>query len=120
MARKSGSNSRPMFEERIKNEINSLLRRELKDPRLSLMSVTRVELNQDYSVATVYWDTFDSAKRGDIKTAIEGTTGRMRSLLAKNLKVRHTPELTFVYDSQFEDEARIERLLKEDNPSSES
>lgn len=113
MARKSGSQSKPMFEERIKNEINSLLRTELKDPRLVMMSVTRVELNQDYSVATVYWDTFDSSKRGDVKAAIEGTGGRLRSLLAKNLKVRHTPELTFVYDSQYEDELKIEQLLKD-------
>ena len=113
MARKSGSQSKPMFEERIKNEINSLLRTELKDPRLVMMSVTRVELNQDYSVATVYWDTFDSSKRGDVKVAIEGTGGRLRSLLAKNLKVRHTPELTFVYDSQYEDELKIEQLLKD-------
>lgn len=104
-----------MFEERIKNEVNSNLRGELKDPRLALMSVTRVELNPDYSVATVYWDTFDAGKRGDIKAALGSVKGKLRSLLAKNLKVRHTPELTFIYDSQFEDEKKIERLLK-DNP----
>lgn len=118
MARKSGSNSKPVFEEKIQKEINSLLRSELKDPRLMLMSVTRVELNQDYSVAKVYWDTFDSSKRGDVKSAIEGTAGRLRSLLAKNLKVRHTPVLSFIYDSQFEDEAKIDKLLK-DNPVGE-
>ncbi|MBC77866.1 MAG: ribosome-binding factor A [Halobacteriovoraceae bacterium] len=118
MARKSGSHNKSMFEERIKNEMNSFLRTELKDPRLMLMSITRVELNQDYSVASVYWDTFDSSKRGDIKSALEGTKGRLRSLLAKNLKVRHTPELNFSYDSQFEDERKIENLLK-DNPSGE-
>lgn len=113
MARKGGSHSKSMFEERIKNEINSSLRGELKDPRLVLMSVTKVELNPDYSVATVYWDTFDSSKRGDVKSAIEGTSGRLRSLLAKKLKVRHTPVLNFVYDSQFEDELKIEALLKD-------
>ncbi|MBG60235.1 MAG: ribosome-binding factor A [Halobacteriovoraceae bacterium] len=118
MARKGGSHNKAMFEERIKNEMNSFLRTELKDPRLMLMSITRVELNQDYSVASVYWDTFDSSKRGDIKAALNGTKGRLRSLLAKNLKVRHTPELNFSYDSQFEDERKIESLLK-DNPTGE-
>lgn len=113
MARKGGSHSKSMFEERIKNEINSSLRNELKDPRMVMVSVTRVELNQDYSVATVYWDTFDSSKRGDAKNAMEGSGGRLRSLLAKKLNVRHTPELSFVYDSQFEDELKIEKLLKD-------
>lgn len=112
MARKnSNSNSKDLYQERIKNEINMLLRREISDPRLSLCSVTRVELNPDFSVATVFWDTFDSSKRGDIKKAIEGISGRMRTLLAKNLQVRHTPVLTFTYDSQFEDEMKITELL---------
>lgn len=113
MARKGSSHSKQIFEERIRNDVNSLLRSELKDPRLALLSITRVELNADYSVASVYWDTFDSQKRGDIKEALEGTVGRLRSLLAKLLKVRHTPVLNFIYDSQYEDELKIEKLLKD-------
>lgn len=113
MARKAGSPGKSVFEERIKNTINSSLRGELKDPRFLMMSATRVELNQDYSAAKVYWDTFDSSKRGDVKAALEGVAGKLRSVLAKKLNVRHTPELSFVYDSQFEDEKNIERLLKD-------
>ena len=64
-------------------------------------------------MAKVYWDTFDSSKRGDAKKAIEGLAGKMRSLLAKNLDVRHTPILEFYYDSQFEDEMKITQLLKD-------
>jgi ribosome-binding factor A len=109
-----GSHSKVIFEDKIKNEISSLLRTSLNDPRLIMMSITRVELNQDYSMATVYWDTFDSTKRGDVKDAVEGTRGKLRSLLAKNLNVRHTPDITFIYDSQFEDEARIQKLLDEE------
>jgi len=110
----SGSHSKVIFQDKIKNEISALLRTSLKDPRLIMMSVTRVELNQDYSMATVYWDTFDSSKRGDVKDAVEGIRGRLRSLLAKNLNVRHTPNLTFIYDSQFEDEQRIQDLLNQE------
>jgi ribosome-binding factor A len=113
--KKAGGNPRHTYQERIKNEINMILRREVNDPRLTLCSVTRVELNPDYSTAEVYWDTFDSSKRGDIKSAIDGLSGKMRSLLAKNLDVRHTPTLTFLYDSQFEDEMKITELLKTNN-----
>ncbi len=109
--KKSGANPKITYQDRIKNAINSILRREISDPRLSLCTVTRVELNPDYSVAEVYWDTFDPGKRGDIKEAIDGLTGKMRSLLAKKLDVRHTPIITFIYDSQFEDEMNITKLL---------
>lgn len=121
--KKAGGNPKQTYQDRIKNEINMILRREVADPRLTLCSITRVELNPDYSVAEVYWDTFDSSKRGDIKTAIEGLSGKMRTLLAKNLNVRHTPSLTFFYDSQFEDEMKITQLLNSadsDNSSDES
>lgn len=112
MARKnSNTNSKDLYQEKIKNEINVLLRREIADPRLSLCTVTRVELNPDFSVASVFWDTFDASKRGNIKKAFDGISGRMRTLLAKNLDVRHTPTLTFIYDSQFEDELKITELL---------
>ena len=108
-----GVSTKDVFQDKIRNEISVMLRREIADPRLTMISITRVELNQDYSVAKVFWDTFDAAKRGDAKKAIDGLTGRMRSLLAKNLDVRHTPILEFFYDSQFEDELKITQLLKD-------
>ena len=111
--KKGGVSSKELFQDKIRNEISLMLRREIADPRLIMISITRVELNQDYSVAKIYWDTFDSSKRGDAKKAIEGISKKMRALLAKNLKVRHTPELNFIYDSQFEDEHKIAQLLKE-------
>lgn len=112
MARKGGSFTKVVFEEKIKNELNFYLRKEFSDTRLTMASFTRVVLNPDYSMATAYWDTFNRENRGEIKLAIDGTIGKMRALLAKNLNVRHTPELKFFYDSQFEDELKIEDLLK--------
>ncbi len=111
MARKQGHN-KSIFEERIKNEINIALRKSIADPRLTLVSVTRVELSNDYSMAKVYWDTFDASKRGDAKEAFDGVGKKLRAILAKELNVRHTPALELIYDSQFEDERNIESLLK--------
>lgn len=97
------------------NAINMAFRKDLADPRLTMVSVTRVELTQDYSQAKVYWDTYDAAKRGDIKKAIEGISSKLRSILAKELNVRHTPELFLYYDSQFESEKAITDLLNSEN-----
>ena len=102
------------YEEQLLNEINLFLRRELKDSRLSFVSITKVELNKDYSQAKVYWDTFDGQKRGDIKKAIDGVAGKVRSLLAKVLKVRQVPNITFEYDSQYEAELKISKILQEE------
>ena len=110
MARKQGHN-RSNFEDKLKNEINLQLRKTIADPRLTMVSVTRVVLNNDYSLAKVYWDTYDPTKRGDIKIAFDGVTSKLRGVLAKTLQVRHTPRIEFFYDSQFEDERNIESLL---------
>lgn len=109
------------YEEQLLNEINQFLRKVIADSRLMFVSITRVELNKDYSYAKVYWDTFDVQKRGEIKKAIEGVTGKIRTLLAKVLKVRQVPSLTFVYDSQYESELEISKLLESETqkPSSE-
>lgn len=118
--RNTGSvSSKELFQEKIRNEISLMLRREISDPRLTMISITRVELNKDFSQAKIYWDTFDSSKRGDAKKAIDGVSKRMRSLLAKNLDVRHTPELYFYYDSQFEDELKITQLLQDASANDE-
>ncbi len=103
--------SKVKYEERVRDEINLALRREFTDPRLVNVSVTHVELTQDYSHAKVFWDTFNASKRGDAKEAIEATAGRMRKLLASKMEVRHTPEIHYVYNSQFEDENKISKLL---------
>jgi ribosome-binding factor A len=105
--------SKLKYEERVRDEINLALRREFTDPRLVNVSVTHVELTQDYSHAKVYWDTFNSSTRGDAKAAIEATAGRMRKLLAQKMEVRHTPEIHYIYNSQFEDSNKIDQLLKD-------
>ena len=111
MAGRGNKFSKVKYEERVRDEINLALRREFSDPRLVNVSITHVELTQDYSHAKVYWDTFNAAQRGDAKSAIESTAGRMRTLLANKMAVRHTPEIHYVYNSQYEDESKITQLL---------
>jgi ribosome-binding factor A len=109
--RSNGKHSKVKYQELIMNELNTYLRTQLSDPRFITMSITKVELNVDYSKAKVYWDTFDAHTRGDAKRAIEQSKGKLRSLLAKNLNLRHVPELHFAYDSQYEDELKITQIL---------
>ncbi|MFZ4714071.1 MAG: 30S ribosome-binding factor RbfA [Bacteriovoracaceae bacterium] len=111
MARKVTFN-KVKFEERLLQQINLLLRREFKDPRLVQVTITSVELTNDYSYAKVMWDTFDKSKRGDAKAALDGITGKLRSKLAAVMEVRHTPIIQFEYNSQFESEFHISQILR--------
>ncbi|EQC44214.1 30S ribosome-binding factor RbfA [Bacteriovorax sp. Seq25_V] len=108
------------YENQIRDELNLLLRTGLNNSALSFVSITRVEVAPDYSVATIYWDTFDPSRRGSIKEAMDATAGKMRSHLAKTVKVRHTPALVIKYDSSFEDEASIDSLLREEKKKGKS
>ena len=121
MARNKNPFKKDKYEERLVNLLNELLRKEARDARLQFVSITKVELSPDYGYATVFWDTFDSSHRGDAKKAIEQSTGFLRSELAHKLEVRHVPSLTFVYDNQFEEENKIDKLLKaNDNSENEN
>lgn len=108
------------FEDRILNELNLILRKDLNDTRLQFASLTKVDLSNDYSVATVYWDTFNSEKRDDIKVALESCESKLRSSLSQVIKVRHTPEIKLVYDNQFESEQYITDLLGSEIKSGKS
>jgi len=108
------------LEERILFELNRVLRTETADSRLNNVTITKVDVNRDYSLAEVYWDTFDNSKRGDAKEAIGGMTKRLKSILAKTLEIRKVPNLVFKYDAQFEAEKKIMELLNaEKNKSDE-
>lgn len=119
MAGRGNKFSKIKYEEKVRDEINLALRREFADPRLMNVSITHVELTQDYSHAKVYWDTFNAKTRGDAKEAIEATSGRMRKLLANKMQVRHTPEIHYIYNSQFEDANKIDQLLKDSTDEAE-
>jgi ribosome-binding factor A len=119
MAIKKNNFKKDKFEERLLNEINSLLRTGLADSRLQFVSVTKVEMSPDYGYAVIFWDTFDAHTRGDAKKAIEKAKGKIRSELAKTLDVRHVPSLSFIYDNQFEEENKIDILLKKPHEDDE-
>lgn len=114
--KKTNTYGKVKLSEQILNELNGYLRKELRDPKTEFISIVKVELNKDNSVALVYWDTFNSATRGDSKTALEQMAPKMRKLLAQNLQLRHTPEIRLNYFSQYEDEHNIQILINSDKP----
>lgn len=110
---------RQKLEDKILMSLNSFLRNNTSDSRLSKTSITKVELNTDNSSVKVFWDTYDPNLKTELAGTMPSMAGRMRSHLAGVLNIRHVPEVSVVYDTQFEDEQHIEKLLKQDSSQDE-
>jgi len=99
--------------QQIQKEIAVILMREIKDPRLSMTTVSAVEVTRDLAYAKVFV-TFFNDKEDEIKASLEVLTeaeGYIRSLLAKRLRARIMPHLRFVYDKSMVEGVRMSALV---------
>lgn len=96
--------------ELIRRELARLLRQETKDQRLNLVRVTEVIVSKDLSSAKVFYTVADD-KKSVVEPLLNKAGGFFRSRLSKNIDLRHTPALKFVYDSAPNTGDRIETLL---------
>lgn len=105
----------------IQRFISELLIEGLKDPRIDQMtSVSKVELSNDTSVATIYFSIYGSQKtKEDTLSALENAKGYIRSRLAKVLEIRQVPELRFKIDESVEYSIEIQKILNKLNLESE-
>jgi ribosome-binding factor A len=87
--------------------------RELSDPRLGFVTITRVEATQDTREAKVWFSTLRPREREASLRALESARGVLQARVAAELGSRHTPQLTFHYDSTQQDAARLGRLIDE-------
>lgn len=96
----------------ISREIASLIQRDVKDPRVSLVTVTGADISPDLRSAKVFYTVFgDEDKREATAEALERAKGFLRRELGARLELKATPELRFVYDDTLDRGLRIENLL---------
>ena len=98
--------------ELLQAEIAHLLLRQLKDPRLSMATISRVEVSSDLRHACIYISRIGSET--EQQAALQGfehAAGFIRGQLGKHLKLRYTPELTFKLDTTIAYGVRISRIL---------
>lgn len=99
--------------QQIQKEIAIILMREIKDPRLSMTTVSAVEVTRDLAYAKVFV-TFFNDNAEEIKASLEvlaDAEGYIRSLLGKRLRARIMPHLRFVYDSSMSEGVRMSALV---------
>lgn len=100
--------------EDIKRAVSDIIGRQVKDPRLGMVSITDVELSRDLSLAKIFFSVLgDKQAVQNSLAGLNNAKGFIRTELARRVKIRHTPEIAFVYDESLERGARINALLRE-------
>jgi ribosome-binding factor A len=100
--------------DQIREEIAELLAREVHDPGIGFLTITRVTVTSDLQLARVYYTALgDDKARGDSARALERATPFLRRQLGRRLRLRRVPELHFHFDESIERQDRIERILQE-------
>jgi ribosome-binding factor A len=110
------AHSRPArVAEEFRQELSSVLARGIKDPRVTgFVTVTGAKMAPDLKEVAVYVSIHATeAERDRTLEGLRAAATWLQREVARNLKLRHTPHLRFVYDESVERGDRIERLLKE-------
>ena len=100
------------MQKEILRELSRILREEISDPRMGMISLTRVKLSPDLKVARV----FASALGGEAEWrrsygAIRHAIGFIQQSLGRHLATRYVPELVFTYDPTIEKSVRFHKLM---------
>ncbi len=98
--------------EAIKEEVSQTIQRELKDPRLGFVTVTRVEVSPDLKYAKVFFSVLgeEAAKKESLQV-LKRASSYLRRELSHKLTFRYMPELQFEFDVAMEHGDKIQRLL---------
>lgn len=99
----------------LQRELAVLIQRELRDPRLGMVSITAVEVSRDIAHARVYFTLLDCDSAGEAKPSadvLNGAAGFLRSALAKDASMRSVPRLRFIFDSSIGRGRDLEALIR--------
>ncbi len=102
--------------ELLKRELSELIFKEVKDPRITgFITVTEVEISKDLKSAKVYISIFDISEKGKEKClkGLNCSNNFLKYRLSKNLKLRYTPDLEFIYDESIDQGFKIIDKLDE-------
>jgi ribosome-binding factor A len=99
--------------ERVRELVASLVRTQVKDPRLGMVTITDARLTGDLREATVFYTVLgDATEQAGTAAALESAKGMLRSTVGKAMGLRHSPSLTFVLDNVQEQAKDIAELLE--------
>jgi ribosome-binding factor A len=107
--------------DQIQRDLAELIRSEVKDPRVGLVTVTAVEVSPDLSYARVFVTTLaETIGKDETIAGLQRAAGFLRSRLSHSLTLRQVPELRFTYDESVERGLRLSKLIDDAVKSDDS
>jgi len=104
------------LEKYLIREINNIIYREINDPRIKFVTITRVKVSSDLRYADIFVTIFNDRKQQ--KKTLEGlknATKFIRGELGKDLKIRYVPNIKFIIDKDLEQQYKLLKIITEIN-----
>lgn len=112
--KRTSPNRNVQIADQIQRDLSELIAREVKDPRIGLVTIQSVELTPDYAHAKVYFTTLTGDPQAT-QVALNHAAGHLHNLLFKRLHIHTVPTLHFHYDKSIEKAVEMSRLIDEAN-----
>jgi len=109
MARRSGRARK--VGDQVQRELSEILARELRDPRVGMVTLTGVDMSPDCSHAVIRFTCLDESHAAAASEGLARASGFLRTQLAQRIKIYAAPTLRFVYDESVARGDRISRLI---------
>jgi ribosome-binding factor A len=109
------------LQEQIKERLAEILQRDLADPKLGLVTITRITLDAEFTICKAYWSVIAPTALGELKArqnseaVLHRAAGFCQREIGKSLNTRTTPRLQFVFDEGISGAVRVNRMLGELN-----
>lgn len=100
------------IEKEMVREISQILQTEVKNQTLKFITITACHVTSDLSFAKVYFTCLDENARKEVEDALKQSSSFIRKQLSVRINLRHTPELTFVYDDSIAYGKKIESVIE--------
>ena len=103
--------------EQLHQELAEIIRAEVKDPRLGMVTVTSVDLTPDYAYATVWFSVLPDDPEAVAATlqGLRAAAGYIRSLIGRRVRIHTTPEIRFAHDRSTERGMALSQLIDKAN-----
>jgi ribosome-binding factor A len=95
----------------IQRALSELIRREVRDPRLGMVTLTEVQVSKDLSYAKVFYSVL-GAEKAQAQEILDEAADMLRGPVGRALGLRHSPELRFVNDELIESGAKLSALIQ--------
>ena len=103
-------------DEQLKEEISKIISQEIQNPNFTgMVTVSRVKTTPDFRYARIFVTMIGCKSQKENLAILKKSSGYIRSLIAKRVNLRITPELIFEFDESIEYGAKIDKILKDMN-----